>query len=851
MQKNIKSDDSPHWSPGNRQLMNQNSVARENSSWSRHQALVEPKVKGAPWLLTVFRALALCLMFDTGCTPLQQYKVANVTTDIHDSSSSILRVETPAQNYVFSTIEFDDQGELWDSQQKSLTVDQICNLKTNGNPVTLVVFVHGWNNDASGSTPNFADFRRFIDAFSQTFSDSNSQRMTNGLKPRVVVGAYLAWRGRSATVLPFATFWGRKNTAARVAGVDCTDTIVSLIAATRFFGNHGADESKAIIIGHSFGGLIVEQALTKAMLGGMLLSPPADATTRGIIEAAKHNVDEAVGKRDSLIQITNELTWCIVTNKEQFITSQTEQVRSLYDQAANKLNSCMTNTMQWDGEQEIEDLIAEQNALNVRAIQSDWDQILGTRIKHFSGDSKLYENSYLYNLAKGIATNSLSVDNYFDNKTNIDWEAINRDLRSLSKTNDYSQALGTLLGIADRQYRHFIDHASTNLPEAAKDNNRLFLTEYWALSQFTNAPVINAARLYDQMKTAENNVNDTIEKAAAYYGSATRRFENAKAQMVWANRAVDDAQASFQSMVDPDRPPADLILLINPAAEALTAKSMVRALEENRFIQLKNRVNNPARPWIISVSSRGGWRGLPGDLGLSKAKTGDSLTDKIFPIGRNLSSTFKKFRYYTNNIGLDFAPGVTEIERPSADPNTEVLNQTNTVNTNLSRQMLRSFRYGGKRSQGVAAADVPYHKPDQLDYFLHTAPQLSQMWNRSVVTSVYTTNMVSGYSNNPLFCETNFAKLIRANISGSFTGTNAHAFFTTNAVNTIFDLQPKVSQINKSSYWIFSVDKSIIPEHGDIFKPNLVALTAALYRMSQANPYPTGTNASQPGAFSK
>src|SRR5262249_43136960 len=124
---------------------------------------------------------------------------------------------------------------------------------------------------------------------------------------RAIVGVYIGWRGqtvafpkgldpgkpltwwRAPKLLPYGiTFWDRKNTAARVAGVSCTEAILSLtaVAKMRYLTDaelmafpqkptnlvHTVDKSKVIIIGHSFGGLIVERAVTQALLGGWLMS---------------------------------------------------------------------------------------------------------------------------------------------------------------------------------------------------------------------------------------------------------------------------------------------------------------------------------------------------------------------------------------------------------------------------------------------------------------------------------------------------------------------------------------------------------------------------------------------------
>ncbi len=50
--------------------------------------------------------------------------------------------------YSLAFIEFDDQGELWSPSQLDSALAHLERLNA-GPGVALVVFVHGWNNDAS------------------------------------------------------------------------------------------------------------------------------------------------------------------------------------------------------------------------------------------------------------------------------------------------------------------------------------------------------------------------------------------------------------------------------------------------------------------------------------------------------------------------------------------------------------------------------------------------------------------------------------------------------------------------------------------------------------------------------
>jgi hypothetical protein len=78
---------------------------------------------------------------------------------------------------------------------------------------------------------------------------------------------YLAWRGRSVR-LPFLrpfSFWGRAAAARRVARASATEVIYRLLAAGK-----RNPRTKTLVVGHSLGGMIVEQALTQALVSSLV-----------------------------------------------------------------------------------------------------------------------------------------------------------------------------------------------------------------------------------------------------------------------------------------------------------------------------------------------------------------------------------------------------------------------------------------------------------------------------------------------------------------------------------------------------------------------------------------------------
>lgn len=206
--------------------------------------------------------------------------------------------------YKLAVLELDDQGRFrQDQQMKNLfkllgdEMDKAKRGDTGG--VSLVVFVHGWRHDADVNDPNL-EFARtvllrtvFVENQIPQYTPYGNERTG---KPRSVVGVYVGWRGKSLTgpgflnFLEVLSFWDRKFTAERVA----TGSVRELFARLKYFrdsSNARALEAtkdpkapcvdikpglppeaticpavRLFIVGHSFGGLLVYNALSESLI---------------------------------------------------------------------------------------------------------------------------------------------------------------------------------------------------------------------------------------------------------------------------------------------------------------------------------------------------------------------------------------------------------------------------------------------------------------------------------------------------------------------------------------------------------------------------------------------------------
>lgn len=151
-----------------------------------------------------------------------------------------------------TVIEFDDQGDFWDRTQLGLAIQRITASKRTKRPPLLVTYVHGWHNNAN---PNLkpGDYHRFKE-FAET--------MKLKYPARNVVAVFMGWRGESSNIpiVRQLTFWNRAEGASRVAEGSIVYAVNRLGAETR------ALNGKSVIIGHSFGGRIVEKVYSKHLI---------------------------------------------------------------------------------------------------------------------------------------------------------------------------------------------------------------------------------------------------------------------------------------------------------------------------------------------------------------------------------------------------------------------------------------------------------------------------------------------------------------------------------------------------------------------------------------------------------
>ncbi len=177
--------------------------------------------------------------------------------------------------YDLAIMEYDEEGEPW-------TIGNLCNSSLPENsqlatavalikmrkqdktrPVFVITFIHGWKNNASENNEE----RKNLAGFKQTL-----QSMAERYPSLQFIGVFVGWRGQVIAADSFLSYWNRRDTANRIAGPSMTEALFTLMFATRpesaledpcATAARPDDDSHFVLVGHSFGGRILERAVAQ------------------------------------------------------------------------------------------------------------------------------------------------------------------------------------------------------------------------------------------------------------------------------------------------------------------------------------------------------------------------------------------------------------------------------------------------------------------------------------------------------------------------------------------------------------------------------------------------------------
>lgn len=227
-------------------------------------------------ILCVVVLLCLLLALTAGCARNRQYRtVFDPEKPNKPSSDPTNAVIEATLDYKLGFVEFDDQGWFWNFRQKNaieeLIQNECCLGTANAKATIIVLFVHGWKNNAAYENGNVQTFRAVLKQLSdleKTLSEKENRM------PRQMIGVYAGWRGLSVKSdyfpLPLGkevTFWSRKSAAQRVGGYGALTELIIDLEELQRKSNHSlpatAPHTKLIIVGHSFGADAVYNAISQ------------------------------------------------------------------------------------------------------------------------------------------------------------------------------------------------------------------------------------------------------------------------------------------------------------------------------------------------------------------------------------------------------------------------------------------------------------------------------------------------------------------------------------------------------------------------------------------------------------
>jgi hypothetical protein len=204
--------------------------------------------------------LLAALLTEISCYPVKAYRLNALVTTLRPGIT-------------LAYVEFDDNGEMYDVLHNGVpdrpeldqTIAAIMALeKQSPDGINVVLFVHGWKNNAD-NTNNVAGFQAFLQFIQSSYAAPNAAPL---------MGIYIGWRGASVKTAKDLSYWSRTNATQRVAGPNLDEALFQIIRAVKTRRKDYDGASNLIMIGHSFGGRVLEKAMTAYLEGQLLTHDP-------------------------------------------------------------------------------------------------------------------------------------------------------------------------------------------------------------------------------------------------------------------------------------------------------------------------------------------------------------------------------------------------------------------------------------------------------------------------------------------------------------------------------------------------------------------------------------------------
>ena len=261
----------------------------------------------SPVILTVLTLLGACVPIREIRTELPHPGTSAAATLPEPTALSVdCNVGTATDNenrrmiedygaYVLAFAEFDDQGWSYDGDQQLAALRERLQAELQDpafreSDFVVVVFVHGWHHNAHDNDCNVQEARQMVRIAAQQFDAAVTNHQF--VRKRRVFGIYVGWRGESvnAAGLRYTTVIDRRDTAEKVAKGSVRQLLADLheqqliAQAAASDRTNPADQAARMytnVVGHSFGGLIVFNALSQQLISDLTAAADVACTPGG------------------------------------------------------------------------------------------------------------------------------------------------------------------------------------------------------------------------------------------------------------------------------------------------------------------------------------------------------------------------------------------------------------------------------------------------------------------------------------------------------------------------------------------------------------------------------------------
>jgi hypothetical protein len=194
--------------------------------------------------------------------PDQQYRCPPSQRACHPGKPTASELDLSDYNhrpFTINYVEYNDKYKYWDPQELTDAVNQVKSAADKGQVPLVVVYVHGWQNNASEESGDVVKFRLLLSRLAETWPEKP------GVAAPPVAGVYLAWRGLTFTVEPFkhiVSYWPERQKAKKMGELGMQKAVCEIESTLMpLRSNPQRRQAYLILAGHSFGARVLENAI--------------------------------------------------------------------------------------------------------------------------------------------------------------------------------------------------------------------------------------------------------------------------------------------------------------------------------------------------------------------------------------------------------------------------------------------------------------------------------------------------------------------------------------------------------------------------------------------------------------